>query len=126
MRLRMKGAVAVPAAVLRRSVVAVAVAAMAVVTLPLAQSQAAGRAAGTGTIVRSSSGVTVQKFGGVVYDPNAVSCATAPCTPVSGGNGNPLQLKLDVYVPQGPGMSGPWPAIVMLHGGGWGDGTRND
>src|SRR5438067_7795555 len=62
----------------------------------------------------AETGVTVKKFGSITFKDTTTS------------TGDPLQLKLDVYVPQGPGMSGPWPAMVMLHGGGWADGTRSD
>jgi acetyl esterase/lipase/plastocyanin len=58
--------------------------------------------------------LSVKKFANLVYETTTAY------------DGSQLKLKLDLYVPQGPGMSGPWPALVMLHGGGWGDGTRSD
>ncbi len=35
--------------------------------------------------------------------------------------GWPLELKADVYVPDGPG---PFPGVVVIHGGGWNSGDR--
>jgi plastocyanin/acetyl esterase/lipase len=38
----------------------------------------------------------------------------------------PLQIRLDIYIPTGPGMTGPFPGLLLIHGGGWADGTRAD
>jgi acetyl esterase/lipase/plastocyanin len=37
-----------------------------------------------------------------------------------------VHLKLDIYVPQGPGMTGPFPGMLMIHSGGWADGSKAD
>jgi acetyl esterase len=52
----------------------------------------------------------------------AVSASAAPA--VSGvvyASPHAVQLRLDVYEPPGPG---PFPAIVLVHGGGWKGGSR--
>jgi acetyl esterase/lipase/plastocyanin len=37
-----------------------------------------------------------------------------------------VHLKLDIFVPQGSGMTGPFPAMLMIHSGGWSDGSKAD
>ena len=37
-----------------------------------------------------------------------------------------VHLKLDIYVPQGTGMTGPFPGMLMIHSGGWADGSKAD
>jgi acetyl esterase/lipase/plastocyanin len=53
--------------------------------------------------------VTIQKVANVVYK-----------------TVGPVQIKLDIYVPSGPGMTGPFPGLLMIHGGGWADSNKSD
>jgi acetyl esterase/lipase/plastocyanin len=66
--------------------------------------QVAASASGSGT--DAPTGPAVTKYSNVVYK-----------------NIAPNTLKLDVYVPDGPG---PFPALLMVHGVGWSDGTKKD
>jgi len=99
----------------RRVPLAILAALVALVVSPAAQSQGGTRMGhGVPGATSTPAAVTVQVFSNVVYKNTTTY------------EGNPLQLALDIYVPHGPGMSGPWPAMIMLHGGGWGDGTKAD
>lgn len=45
-----------------------------------------------------------------------MKCTAVPYATVTGGDGAPFGIFLDVYVPN---SGGPYPALIMVHGGGW-------
>jgi acetyl esterase/lipase/plastocyanin len=101
------------------------VAALSAMAALVAVLASGGMAAAAGTRSSAVGRVTVKKIGGVVYDSSAITCPAYPCAAGSTpAGGQPLQLKLDIYVPQDGQTS--HPALLIVHGEGWADGTRKD
>ena len=63
----------------------------------------------TESTVTRPADVEFQKFGGIEYRSGVDS------------EGEPFQLTLDVYVPEG---QGPFPSLLLIHGGAWRAGTK--